>query len=203
MKEHDIQKIWAGDDGDARQYYAGIQDQVLELARRRSNGVLERIRRIGIWEFVAGGALWVMLLGLFWKEGNGFWLLLGLGVVVFGVTIHMYRNLLRRIDEAHSLDTRSAIRRYITILTAYYKRVAAYTTWGTMIGFFVGLFAGLLSDMEDFWSTISDWVFWTFMLVLMIIGWLVSRWAAKWYLDWSIARMIRDLKLILEGLESE
>ncbi|MEN0007031.1 MAG: hypothetical protein AAF798_22965 [Bacteroidota bacterium] len=203
MKEFNINDTWKVSGQEADQYYAAIKNQVMEMARQRSQGILDRIIRFGRWELISGAIVWCILLVMAWSDFNSFVVLAILGAVTFAFSGRLYFSMLQNIRQVNSLHTKEAIKQYISILSSYHKKVANYVTWGTFVGFFGGLAAGLISDMEDLWEKLTNWMFWGIILVALVLLYFLGRFLKSAYLHYSIVKFIDELREVLEGLGVE
>ena len=196
MKEHNIESLWKSSNQKASDYYKSIEDEVLQKAKKESNGLFAKIRRNVIIELISSVIVAFGFPFLFRDDKTAFIVISIFMMILLVFTFIFYLNYLHRIKNVHEPDILSALKLKENILAAYIKKMKLFLYVSVAIGFSVGAFTGK-----------GDFVLWDiknlFILVAGIPIVLLFIWLGKKYI-WALYQKHLDkLRDCIKGLEED
>lgn len=202
MQEFDLNHLWEDSEKEASVFYQSIQDDILDMARKRSKSALHKVKRIGYWEFVVGGLMFAGFLFVFRNSSISILIpLLVLTGLAFGVSFRIFRTMVKKIDSVHIQNTKAAIEQYIEILRNYRRKVETYIVVFTPLGFAIGFYSGYSREGGGWQDLLSLKLLFVLALSSLLLYGLIAVTKNK-YLNWSIGRQIEELESILNHLKT-
>jgi hypothetical protein len=204
MKESDLKYIWNSDRGEATAHYDSLEN-VLRLARKRSDNILNKIRRNIILEWVVSVIL-VGLLGFVvyqWDSGTAFWIFAGSFALILWFSFRLY---FRFISELRGVNQRSildALHEYVRLVGKYIRRMKMLIYYTTPVGYLVGLSIGTFAEHEGTFSLQDLLVMGFGALVGLPFLALVIWFSTRKYIRWLYGKHYESLKKLRDDLESE
>lgn len=201
MEEFDLNKAWEEGDDSAKEYYKTIEEEVLSMARKNSNDILNRIKRNIKGEWIANAVIYPMIGFILWDDPL-FWAYVVFAILILGIAWLPYRKLLKRIDETSSKNIVDALKSYVEILADFTQRMKTLF-WMLMIpslffGFYLGISqsGGIPSEKITF-KLVSITI-----LALGAVFGLTYWFSFKKYFPWLYGKPKNELKKLLEDLKS-
>ncbi len=202
MEEFDLKNIWKDSDEQAKVYYQSIEPEVLEIARKKSNDLLQEIKRNAINETVTGVIL-MLAIFYFFRNHPYVWILYSGSILL---VVSSYFSTRAFIHEVRLISTQNVVES----MEGYYKVLAkALRKLKFLIWIFVPIsfVLGMLASFTDNGNDLSILTRWDGILltlgisipVLFGILWFVS----KKYVFYMYESKINELKKILDDLKSQ
>ena len=161
MQEFDLQDIWEGADVDAAQWYERLRPELVAMARQKNDSVLQRIRRMVLWEIVF--ALLTLAVSMYYLRDLPVFLFVGLiafFMVVITISYRYYLQFSREIGQVPSLNIVESTSAYLRILSNYKNRLVRLSIILMPLGLIVGFFAGFGVGAENDFSALREAKFW-------------------------------------------
>lgn len=154
MDEFDLKDIWKDSDDQAEKFYQSIEPEVLELARKKSNNILQRIKRNAIMESIAG--LVVTVLFCYYIRNHPYfgWMILSLFVIGLMAFIP-FIDLIKKIKAVPTQNVVDSIGAYHKILSAYLKKMKIMALVLVPLGFIGGFGSSFMENGGD-WEELLD-----------------------------------------------
>lgn len=202
MEEFDLGAIWKDSEEGANAYYKGLEENVVEIARRQSSSVVQRMKRNAWVELLAGIFLWAGI--FYWFRDNPlFGYLTGFGLILYlGTGIGLYKMLVR-FREINSMNVLDSITAYLKLFRKSYRRTQLLIYVLLPIGYTLGFFMGFLAAGGNFEKIQEPWLIG--LLLLISIGILAAGiwFTTRKYMYWMYGQYIEELQLIHDNLRKE
>ena len=200
MEEFDLNKAWEEGDDSAKEFYKSIEEEVLSMARKNSNDILDRIKRNIKGEWIANAIMYPTLGFLFW--GNPFfWPYVIFALAVLVIAWLPYRNLLKRIDETPTKNIINALESYIEVLSDFTKRMKTLF-WFIMIpALLFGFYVGVNFKGEFQFEKLNFSIIWKTVFALAFVFGLTYWFSFKKYFPWLYGNPKNELEELLESLK--
>lgn len=202
MEEFDLGAIWKENEEGANAYYDGLEEDVVEIARRQSSSAVQRMKRNAWVELLAGIFLWAGI--FYWFRDNPlFGYLTGFGLILYlGTGIGLYK-MLMRFREINSMNVFDSITAYLKLFRKSYRRAQllmyVLLPIGYTLGFFMGFLAagGTIDKIQDPWKI--GLILSISVVILAIFIWFTTR----KYMYWMYGQYIEELQTIHDNLIEE
>ncbi len=202
MEEFDLGAIWKDSEENANAYYEGLEEDIVEIARRQSSSVVQRMKRNAWVELLAGIFLWAGI--FYWFRDNPlFGYLTGFGLILYlGTGVGLYK-MLMRFREINSMNVLDSITAYLKLFRKSYRRAQllmyVLLPIGYILGFFMGFLAagGTIEKLQEPWKIVLILSF--SVLVLAAFIWFTTR----KYMYWMYGQYIEELQEIHDNLIEE
>lgn len=202
MTEFDLKSTWKESDEQAKVYYQSIEPEVLEIARKKSNDLLQEIKRNAINETVTGVIL-MLAIFYFFRNHPYVWILYSGSILL---VVSSYFSTREFIHEVRLISTQNVVKS----MEGYYKVLSkALRKLKFLIWIFVPIsfVLGMLANFTDQGSDLSILTRWDGILLILGISipvlfgilWFVS----KKYIFYMYERQINELKKILDDLKRQ
>ncbi len=122
MEDFDLNSVWKNSDEQADKFYRSVEPEVLEMARKYSTSVLDRIRKNVIGEWVSTLIIFAGLI-IYGHMLGHFWFVVGVSAVLLGLTWVPYSQMLKKIGEAPSKNLVESLETKIKVLELFIKRL--------------------------------------------------------------------------------
>lgn len=213
MEGFDLKSMWEGTDKQAKTHYEGLREEIVRMARRRSEDVLQKIRRLFWLELWAGIIVSVLLIAglvsFFSKEGLTVldWALLILFLLAFvgafTLTILYFRRFSRRAKAVPVHDIRKATAEYLNLLRIYKRNLIRLSLVLVPFSLVLGFVFGLMQGSEGDLSILGEPLFWGIALGLLSIAGLLFYFFIKHYYKWMLGSIEKTLEEVLESLNQD
>ena len=199
MDEIDLKDIWKDSDQQAKSYYQSIEPEVLEMARKKSKGVLNKLKRNTIGDFSVGIILWVFFFYYFWDH-QYFWLMAGTLFTATMVSIIPAYKFFNKLKAVPTHDVVNSIKGYHEVLSAELKKTKTKVVFMVPIFFIVGLIMGFTQTGGSI-IRILEWKILIPTLLISIVAIYGLRWLTlKKHIFLLYEKPINELKEILDDL---
>ena len=200
MEEFNLDKIWKGEDDSAHDYYEQIRPEIREKAKKRSRGIISRVKRTTQIELWISVSIVPLILFLIPANTAKFWILVGLFILIVPLTIWLYMNFNRQISSINSRSVRDALEKEIKVLSTFVRRLNIYTLGILPIAYYLGILIQMYDDgrlvmRDDLWIELGLHVLIS-IPVLFLIGWFFK----KKYIYWLYGKPLKELRQIYEHL---
>ncbi len=202
MEEFDLKNIWKVSDDQAKVYYQSIEPEVLEMARKKSNDLLQEIKRNAINETVTGVIL-MFAIFYFMRDHPYIWILYSCSILLVVSSYFSTRKFIHEIKSISSQNVVESIGGYYEILTKALKKLKFLVWIFVPISFILGLLANFTDNGNDL-EILTRWD-----VILLTLGisipvlfgliWFVS----KKYIFFMYESRINELKKIHDDLKSQ
>lgn len=202
MEEFDLKTIWEKSEVKAKAFYQLIEPEVLEIARKKSNNLLQEIKRNAINETLTS---LLLLVGVFYFFRNHpyVWILYLCSVLLVLLTYRSNRKFIHEIKLVSINNVVESIGGHLNILIKALNKLKFQVWIFVPISFILGMLASLTENGNDLYIlTRWDGLLLTIGIsvpVLFGILWFVS----KKYLFYMYERQINELKKIYDDLKSK
>jgi len=202
MKEFDINDAWKNSDKQAEEYYSQIKSEVMELAQKKSESILDKLKRTIIWEWVATFITFLVVLILF-RESPNFWIGVISCAVLLAVTAIPYYKLWIDLKNTPTQNMVTCLQSYIKILDGFIQKVKLLFWLMLPIGFFIGLYLhmepGATFDISKIeWGKLAITVVFAAVFIALVL------WSSiKFYMPKLYGNPKREFQEILKSLKEE
>jgi uncharacterized membrane protein len=213
MEGFDLKSMWEGADRQAKTHYEGLREEVVRMARRRSEDVLQKIRRLFWLELWAGIIVSVLLfaglVSFLTEEGLTAleWILLLLLLLGFAVaftfTIRYFQQFNRRAKAVPVHDIRKATAEYLHLLRIYKRNLIRLSLVLVPFSLVLGFVFGLMQGAEGNLSMLGEPLFWGIALGLLSIAGLLFYFFIKHYYKWMLGPKEKTLEEVLDSLNQD
>ncbi|MFK7775140.1 MAG: hypothetical protein AB8F94_23570 [Saprospiraceae bacterium] len=202
MEEFDLKNIWKISDEQAKVYYQSIEPEVLEISRKKSNDLLQEIKRNAINETVTGVALMLIIFYLF-RNHPYVWVLYSCTVILVLSSYFSTKEFIHEIKSVSTQNVVESIGNYHKILSKALKKLKFLIWIFVPISFVLGLLASFTDNGKDL-EILTRWdgILLTIGIsvpVLFGMLWFVS----KKYIFFMYEGRINELKKIYDDLKSQ
>ena len=199
MEEFDLKNTWKISDDQAKVYYQLIEPEVLEISRKKSNDLLQEIKRNAIYETVTGVIL-MFAIFYFLRNHPYVWILYACSLVLVGASYFSTREFIHDIKSISTQNVVESIGGYYKILYKALRKLKFLVWIFVPISFVLGLLASLTDNGSDL-EILTRWdgILLTFGIsvpVLFGMLWFVS----KKYIFYMYESKINELKKIYDDL---
>lgn len=203
MDDLDLEKLWQESNEGAEQYYLGLEPQLIEIAKKESQGVLASIARNSQRDFWATLIAYIAIIIYFVRYS---WLAAGLFSVLACISI-LYgyiinKNLQETIDTINTQNVIQSIQVYIKLLKNYSKKIELSLKVYTPIGSIVACIACFLSFDQN-WSFLLKWYVILGSLIFYVVLYFVLTLVYQKYIQWIWGTQIDELESILEQIQQQ
>ncbi len=203
MEEFDLKNIWKKSDDQAKVYYQSIEPEVLEISRKKSNDLLQEIKRNAINETVSGVIL-MFVVFYFFRNHPHVWILYACTILL---VVSSYFSTKEFIHEIRSISTKNVVKSiegYYKVLSKALRKLKFLIWIFVPISFVLGLLASFTDNGSNNLEIFTRWDGILLTLVISIpvlfgILWFVS----KKYIFYMYESKINELKQILDDLKSQ
>ncbi|PTM14669.1 MAG: hypothetical protein DA408_02450 [Bacteroidetes bacterium] len=204
MQEFDLESLWNQTDKSAEDWYQRLRPELVALAQRKNDSVLQRIQRMVAAEMVVGV---LILVGLLYYVRDFHPLLIAAIIGFFGAILYItyayYRNFQEKILAVPTLNIIAATCAYLQHVGDYRRRLLQLSIvllpFSLLIGFFTGF--GIGAD-QDF-SSLLTVKFWAVVLPLLAVLGVLFYFFVKWYYRLLLGNKEKELQLVLNRLLEE
>ena len=202
MEEFDLKDIWKIADDKAKVYYQSIEPEVLEKSRRKSNDLLQEIKRNAINETVTG-ILLMFAVFYFFRNHPYVWILYSCTVLLVASSYFSTREFIHEIRSISTRNVVKSIEGYYNVLSKALRKLKFLIWIFVPISFVMGLLASFTDSGNDL-EILTRWdgILLTLGISIPIIFgilWFVS----KKYIFYMYERQINELKKILGDLKNQ
>ncbi|MFK8009652.1 MAG: hypothetical protein AB8H03_25045 [Saprospiraceae bacterium] len=202
MEEFDLKNIWKMSNDQAKVYYQSIEPEVLEISRKKSNDLLQEIKRNAINETITGVIL-MFAIFYFMRNHPYVWILYSCTVIL---VITSYFSTKKFIHEIKSISTRNVVESigsYHKVLSKALKKLKFLVWIFVPISFILGLLASFTDNGNDL-EILTRWdgILLTIGISVPILFgmlWFVS----KKYIFYMYESQIIELKKIYDDLKNQ
>lgn len=202
MEEFDLKNIWKVSDDQARVYYKSIEPEVLEISRKRSNDLLQEIKRNAINETITGVILMCAIF-YFMRNHPYVGVLYTCTILLVVSSYFSTREFIHKIKSISSQNVLESIGSYYQVLAKAVKKLKLLVWIFVPISFVLGLLASFTDNGNDL-EILTRWD--GILLTIGIAGpvlfgmlWFVS----KKYIFYMYESRINELKKIYDDLKSQ
>lgn len=199
MEEFDLQDIWKESDEQAKSYYQSIEPEVLDMARKKSKGILNKLKRNLIADSSMGIAMWVFFFYYFWDH-QYFWLMAGtLLIVTILSSIPAYK-FSKKLKAVPTQNVVKSIRGYHEVLSTELRKTKSRMTIVLPIFFIVGLIMGFTGAGRGI-IELLQWKILIPTILISILAIIGLRWLTfKFHMFHLYEKPINELKKLLDDL---
>ncbi len=204
MQEFDLKNIWEEADAGAERWYQELRPELVAMARRKNDSVLQRIRRLVLWEILFAVAS--LALAVYYLQGLStplYVLMIVFFIVVIAISYRYYLQFSQEISEVPSLNIVESTSAYLRILSNYKNRLIRLSIALMPVGLVVGFFAGFGMGADNDFSALQDPVFWVISIVALAIVAVPSYLLTKWYYRFFLGSKEKELEQVLIRLQQE
>ncbi|MEL7427209.1 MAG: hypothetical protein AAFN81_29725 [Bacteroidota bacterium] len=204
MQEFDLKDIWEGAGDGAAAWYKELRPELVAMARKKNDGVLQRIRRLVFREVLFS----LMILGLAIYYLRELEVLLYVLIIVFflGVIAISYRYYLqfsRQISQVPSLNIVESTEAYLELVGNYKNRMIRLSVALMPVGLIVGFFTGFGVGAENDFSAFQKPMFWVISIAALLIIAGPTYYFTKWYYRFFLGSKEKELEQVLARLREE
>ena len=202
MKEFDLNDAWKNSDKQAEEYYSQIKSEVMELAQKKSESILDNLKRAIIWEWIATFIIVIITL-ILCRDNPNFWRGVIGCVVLLIITAVPYFRLWSELKRTPTQDMVTCIQSYIKILNSFIQRIKHFFLFMLPVGFFVGLYI-VMEDGATFDIAKIQWDKLAFYFVfaaglISTLFWFLN----KYYMPNLYGKTKNEFQDILESLKEK
>jgi hypothetical protein len=204
MKEFDLKPIWNSDRGKAAEHYGSLED-IHRLAGKRSDNILNKLRRNIIMELIASVIILLLLaVAVYqWDSGLPFWIFAITFAVIGWLSFRLYVRFLRQLREVNQKSILEALREYVRLVGKYIRRMKVLIYYLTPLGYLVGLAVGTFAGHEGTF-TLQDFLVMGFGAIIGLPFLFVVIWfSTRKYIRWLYGKHYESLKEVLNSLEEQ
>ena len=202
MEEIDLRDIWKDSDEQAKSYYQSIEPEVLEMARKKSKGILNKLKRNTIGDFSVGIILWIFFFYYFWDH-QYFWLMAGTLLIVTILSIIPAYKFIKKLQAVPSQNVVGSIQGYHEVLSTELKKTKAKLVYILPVFFIVGLVMGFTMTGGSI-TLLFEWKILIPTILISIVAMYGLRWLTfKKHMYILYEKPINELKEILDDLLAE
>lgn len=201
MEDFDLDSVWKNSDEKADKFYQSVEPEVLEMARKNSKNVIERIRKNVIGEWITSLILFAGIVVYAQRLGH-LWFALAVSAIALILTWIPYQKMLEKIGEAPTKNLAESLETKIKVLDTFIKRLEILMWVLFPVGFVLGLFSQYLAN-GGFHGEVNPQ-----LLIGVIIGSVLLIGAMYWlilkkYIPWLYGNPKQELEQILSNLRKE
>lgn len=197
MDNFNLDNVWKDSDDQADEYYNIIKPKILDMARKNSHSILDKLKRTIIAEWI-GSTLFLSILLLFLSDSPRFYLLLIVSAIGMIGMVIPYQKLFKKLKAIPTQNVRTSIESYIEILDGFIKQMKWLSYIATPIGFFLGLYIYTSKTPMEFHVV----PFSMFLIICVIMFVLVHLFIVKWYIPKLYGEPKREFEELLQSLDS-
>lgn len=198
MQEFNLDKIWEEANVQAKEHFQTIEGQIIEMAIRKSQNVLQKVVTIATWEMAIGFVFMAIVCTFFWPKPVIFWTALTCFCVLFAIALRHLIRLKSGIKQVHTYNTQKAIKEYIKILEAHQNRINQYLLYATPLTFLAGLLSGLAAQNFELGQFSLNWLFIKWLVFSFVGMAVLILGLRKAYLPWSVGKYVEELKGLID-----
>lgn len=148
MEEFDLKTIWRNSEEKAKAFYQEVEPEVLEMAHKKSNNLLQEIKRNAINETITG---LLLLIGVvyFFRDHPYVWILYLCTVLLVFSSYMSTRKFIHEIKSVSTYKMVESIGGYLNILTKALNKLKFQVWIFVPISFVLGMLACLTENGND------------------------------------------------------
>ncbi|MFP4288459.1 MAG: hypothetical protein ACLFQS_04310 [Bacteroidales bacterium] len=195
MENNYLKNLWKESEKKSSDYYSSIEKNLIEKAKSTSNDLFNRIYRKAIIELWLSGIIALAIPWMFFSEGDVFWIVSIILIVIIGLTIWFYMSFLTKLKNIQQHNIIDALQRKEETLSRFVLWQYILVVFGLLVGFAFGLFSGG-NGISGFKLT-EDWLkLLTAALLLGGISWLLQIYVHVMY-----GKPLQELRQLLSSLK--
>ena len=202
MKEFDLNDAWKNTDEQAEEYYSQIKSEIMELAQKRSESILDKLKKTILWEWAATIPILIGFL-FFYKKNPYYWGGAAALILVLILTAIPYYKMWKELNNTPTQNMVACLKTYIKILDGFIQRVKKLMRYFLPIGFISGLLfsieSGATFDLSKIeWGKLGVIVAFSAVFIGGIYAFMF-----KYYLPKLYGNPKKELQEILDGLKGD
>ena len=204
MQEFDLKDIWEGAGAGAEAWYKELRPELVAMARKKNDSVLQRIRRLVLQEVIF--SLVVFAFAVYYLRDIPLALYLLMIVFFLGVMAISYRYYMqfsREIAQVPTMNIVESTSSYLRILSNYKNRLIRLSIALMPVGLIVGFLAGFGAGSENDFSALQKPLFWVISIVALGIIAGPTYLFTRWYYRFFLGSKEKELEQVLERLRQE
>lgn len=198
MSNFDLESIWEEEPSEAAAYYERIASELQKVVRKRSQHVLQKLRRTIILEWVSSlvflGVFLLICYDLpFFKS-----LLVWCGITL-GLVVYPYWKMWQKVKAIPTKSIHKSLEAYLEVVRLFMLRIKWLYLLLSPIGVLLGMFFAIQEEGTP--MALSE----IFVMVLggLAIGLFIYLPIKYWYLPFFYGRTVTELETLLQQLEVE
>lgn len=204
MNTFNINNIWNSDSDKARNHYESVKDDVEQMARRKSDNILNQVHRKFVWELIASVFVVVIIaFGIYSYMEHIFWAYIGLTVVAFYISLKLYLNLRKEIKKVNHRNVVKSLEEYIRIIKLYIRRSKRFVRIVAPSAYVLGFVMSLLSSDIEYDLQAVLVIVGTMVVIGVPLIWLLIWLTNKKYYKLMYEKHVYELEDILTNLKND
>lgn len=200
MQKSELHDLWQEGDQKAKAYYQTIEDEVLQMARKKSQNTIQKFKRFLLKETIYGSIF--MAIFFYWFGGPLFWFYLGAALLILLPNFYIVFNTLRTLNNVLTEDIVVAIKKYVKVLKQFERRIKIYLYILAPVAIVIGFFARAYERQGNLVIELAPKTIW---LLIYLTGFclFLIYFSKKYYYRYFVGGRRKELEELIRHLEEE